>query len=128
MRVNDMNRRKALADVVSIEAWHESLSAKTAAVPLYADIVFNNARIGGEKESKVRFRLRIKRAELVVIIPETKPFARDRRSVARMVDKVTVTRSSEETIEDLRRVEGGARKGVKSIHVGAEMKGGQLGR
>jgi hypothetical protein len=40
------------------------------------------ARIGGEEESNVRFRLKVKRAEVVVIIPEMEPVGIDKLSVS----------------------------------------------
>ena len=83
MSSNFDNRRRAFADVVSIDAWHDPFGSDAGAVDLHADIVFGTARVGGEPESAVRFRLSIKRAELVVIIPETEPVKIDRNSVAR---------------------------------------------
>jgi len=112
-----MNRQKAFADVLSIDAWHEKLSAKTAIAALHADVVFSTARIGGEVESQVRFRLSIKRAELVVIIPETEPFAVDKRSVARMGDVITMTRSFEDTTEVLGAAGGDAKLAISPTKV-----------
>ncbi|QPF86063.1 hypothetical protein IC762_07110 [Bradyrhizobium genosp. L] len=77
------NRKRAFADVVTIDAWHEAFSDSNSKVDLHADIVFGRARVGGEPESPVRFRLSIKRAEVVVIIPESEPVAVDRASVSR---------------------------------------------
>jgi len=101
-----MNRQKGFADVVSIDAWHEKFSDETAIVDLHADVVFDTARVGGEAESQVRFRLSVKHAELVVIIPESEPFAVDKRSVARFGDITTMTRSFEEATEVLGGMEG----------------------
>ncbi len=124
MSTNDLNRQKAFADVVSIDAWHEKLSHEAAVVDLHADVVFGTARIGGEPESQVRFRLNIKRAELVVIIPETEPFAVDKRSVARFGDPTTVTRSFEEATEMHRAAEGQAKTaaGPAKVTVSAAAK------
>jgi hypothetical protein len=77
------NRKRAFADVVTIDAWHESFSADRPTVDLHADVVFGAARIGGESESPVRFRLSIKRAEVVVMIPDSEPVSVDRKSVSR---------------------------------------------
>lgn len=77
------NRKRAFADVVSIDAWHEGFSEDRPAVDLYADVAFGTARIGGEGESPVRFRLRIKRAEIVVVLPQMEPVSVDKASVAR---------------------------------------------
>ena len=76
-------KKQAFADVVSIEAWHEKFSDDCAAVDLHANVVFGEAPVGEEKESPVRFRLSVKRAEVVVVIPETEPLSADRNSVSR---------------------------------------------
>lgn len=77
------NRTRAFADVLAIDAWHEAFDSEYATADLHADVVFSTARVGGEPESDVRFRLRLRRAELVVIIPETEPLSVDKRSVSR---------------------------------------------
>lgn len=83
MATNSDNRKRAFADVVSIEAWHDNFSEKVKRVNLHADVVFGTARMGGETDSPVRFRLSVKRAEIVVIIPETEPVAVDKKTVSR---------------------------------------------
>jgi hypothetical protein len=83
MSRNADNRRRAFADVVSIDAWHAAFGAKRPRVDLHADVVFGTARVGGEVESPVRFRLSVKRAEVVVIIPDSEPVSVDPKSVAR---------------------------------------------
>jgi hypothetical protein len=80
---NSDNRKRAFADVVTIDAWHDNFSEGVSAVDLHADVVFGTARVGGETQSPVRFRLSIKRAEVVVIIPESEPVSVDKRSVSR---------------------------------------------
>jgi hypothetical protein len=83
MSHNSDNRKRAFADVVTIDAWHESFGDGPSKVDLHADVVFGTARIGGESESPVRFRLSVKRAEVVVVIPALEPLSVDRRSVSR---------------------------------------------
>ncbi|SEI15764.1 hypothetical protein [Tardiphaga sp. OK245] len=83
MRENSDNRKRAFADVVNIDAWHDSFSSSVSAVDLHADVVFGTARVGGDSQSPVRFRLSIKRAEVIVIIPDSEPLAIDRKSVSR---------------------------------------------
>ena len=76
-------RKQAFADVVSIEAWHEKFSDDCAVVDLYAHVVFGEAPVGGEEASPVRFRLSVRRAEVVVVvIPETEQLSVDRNSVS----------------------------------------------
>jgi len=83
MGANADNRLQAFADVVTIDAWHKPFSTDVREADLYADVVFGTARVGGEAESAVRFRLSVKRAELVVIIPESEPLAVEPASVSR---------------------------------------------
>lgn len=73
MSQNADNRKRAFADVVSIDAWHDSFSEAYASVDLHADVVFGTARVGGECDSPIRFRLSVKRAEVVIVIPNTEP-------------------------------------------------------
>ncbi|WP_338828819.1 hypothetical protein [Bradyrhizobium sp. 27S5] len=83
MSKNFDNRTRAFADVVTIDAWHQAFDEQTSSADLHADVVFGTARVGGELDSPIRFRLSVKRAEIVVVIPEAEPVAVDRRSVSR---------------------------------------------
>jgi hypothetical protein len=83
MNSNSDNRKRAFADVVTIDAWHETFVGEVATVDLHVDVVFGTARVGGEAQSPVRFRLSVKRAEIVLIIPDSEPVSVDRRSVSR---------------------------------------------
>lgn len=77
------NRRQAFADVVTIDAWHDVFDGTHAKADLHADVVFGTARVGGESTSPVRFRLSVRCAEIVVVIPELEPVSVDRASVSR---------------------------------------------
>jgi hypothetical protein len=83
MADNFDNSRRAFAEVVAIDAWHDDFDGEIKKVDLHADVVFGTARIGGEVEAPVRFRLSVKRAEVVVIVPEVEPVSVDRASVSR---------------------------------------------
>ncbi|KQZ33802.1 hypothetical protein [Caulobacter sp. Root1472] len=92
------NRRRALADLVGLDAW-KGAPDKQGRFTLHVDVAFGASRVGGDVEEKVRFRLSLKRAEVVVIVPETEPAAVDKASVARVNDaasrvKSTKTRTS----------------------------------
>lgn len=93
MNKNLHNSRRILANVVSIDAWHDEFNQDIDKVDLHVDVVFDEARVGGEVESPVEFRLRIKRAELVVVVPETEPISVDRHSVSRDGTAVEMKRS-----------------------------------
>lgn len=83
MSNNSDNRKRAFADAVTIDAWHDSFLEDYAKVDLHVDVVFGTARLGGEPEAPVRFRLSVKRAEVIVIIPDSEPVTVDRNSVSR---------------------------------------------
>jgi hypothetical protein len=83
MAHNSDNRRRAFADVVTVDAWHKSFDGKRSKADLHADVVFGTARLGGEQESPIRFRLSVKKAEIVVVIPDSEPLSVDKASVAR---------------------------------------------
>src|SRR5205823_1663756 len=83
MVTNSSNRRRAFAEIVSLDAWHEPFSEASSKVDLHADVVFETARVGGEDDSPVRFRLSMRRAEVVIVIPEWEPVGVDKASVSR---------------------------------------------
>jgi hypothetical protein len=97
MSINPDNRRRAFADVVTVEAWHDAFGKGSSKVDLHADVVFGTARLGAEVDSPIRFRLSVKRAELLIIIPELEPVAIDARSVSR--DTPRFEGSVTETVE-----------------------------
>jgi hypothetical protein len=100
MPINSDNRRRAFADVVTVEAWHDDFKDGVSKVDLHADVVFGTARLGGEAESSVRFRLSIRRAEMVIIIPELEPVSVDKRSVSR--DAPSIEGRLKEILEETR--------------------------
>jgi len=101
MSQNMNNRRRAFADVVSLEAWHEELTTETKHVSLHVDASFGEAYYGGENESDIRFKLQIKRAELVLITPETEPIIVDPRTVERFIKdgKILKTLTQQKNLE-----------------------------
>ena len=66
----DDNRKRALADVVTVDAWHAEFSNDAPRVDLHIDVVFGVGRIGGGESAGVRFRLSLRRAEVVVVAHE----------------------------------------------------------
>jgi len=64
------NFKRIFIDVVSLDAWHKPFDEKCTISDLHVDVAFvDRARLGGEEESKVRFHLSIKKAEIHVIVP-----------------------------------------------------------
>ena len=48
MNSNSDNRKRAFADVLTIDAWHGSFLEGHAKVDLHVDVVLGTARIGGD--------------------------------------------------------------------------------
>lgn len=67
MSNNRPNNPRAVAEAVSIMAWHDGFSGERAEAALSVDLNFRIGRVGGENDSPVRFRLRLRRAEVNVI-------------------------------------------------------------
>jgi hypothetical protein len=78
------NRIRIFSELVSLDAWHLPFTDKRTSVALHADVGFSTARLGGEEESPVRFKVDLKRAELRIIVPETEPLSIDSASVQRI--------------------------------------------
>lgn len=99
MTQNLDNRKRAFAEVVTIDAWHKPFDGKNKKVSLHADVVFGTARVGGESQSPIRFRLRLQRAQIVVIVPPTEPVKVDKASVSRDAPEVKgkITRTIEKS-------------------------------
>jgi len=85
--MSDSNRLRALAEVVSVEGWHKAFEDGGARADLHVDVVFGVGRIGGGDPSGVRFRLGLKRAQLVVVSPDHEPVRIDPASVRRDAPK-----------------------------------------
>lgn len=76
------NRRRILSDVVSLEAWHEPFSPGRVSA-IYVDAVFLEGQLGKELESPVRFTLKLRRAEIALVISPNEPLRVLHESVAR---------------------------------------------
>lgn len=88
--MNQLNRKRALADVVGVEAWHAGFPAKGGGkAKLHIDVVFGQARMGSSPLDTVQFRLALKQAEIVIVIPAQEPVGIDPGSVVRDTPRVT---------------------------------------
>lgn len=95
------NQTRAFPNLVSVEAW--SLSGKDgAADALHVDVSFMQARLGQEPESKIRFRLGVKRADVTFQLPADGSIAILQSSVAR---EPLAIGSTEQTISKSRSFE-----------------------
>lgn len=77
------NQVRNLAEVVTLEAWHDKFDGATKRADLHVNVAFTSGRIGGKATDKVRFRLMLKQAEVVIVIPPSEPAKVDPRSVRR---------------------------------------------
>lgn len=90
MTYQDRNRLRAFADVVGVDAWHKSFTPGSQEVDLKVDVTFKEGRVGGEDDSPVHFRLRLRRATLAVVISETEPVEVLRDSIRRDDDSIEI--------------------------------------
>jgi hypothetical protein len=81
------NRKRALTDVVTVDAWHDIFNGKIKQAALHAHVHFGQARIGDEPNLKISFRLGIRQAEVILVVPETEGLMVDKSSVARRPTK-----------------------------------------
>lgn len=90
------NLVRAVADVVSVEGWSD---ADGDTLSIHADVSFRSAAVGGDAGDQVRFRLSLKRAEFVSIVPPTEDVkilpATVAREKFRTSVELTTTRQSE---------------------------------
>jgi hypothetical protein len=117
-----LNRKRIFADVVTVDAWHPTFSVASPTVDLHADVVFRVARLGAETDSPVRFRLAIKRAEVVVVIPPNEPVGILKASVAReqSIRKGTLTKSVDVDRTLQAGVKGQTKINISNIQAGLE--------
>lgn len=88
------NRRRALHEVVSLDGWYDPFSHKKKLSALHVDVAFHEGIIGGDDpESDVIFRLKLKRADVVVVVPEVEPLSVEKASVSRDAPNKEVTRT-----------------------------------
>jgi hypothetical protein len=84
------NRRRALHEIISLDVWHKGFTKIRDTSDLYVDVTFSEGRISGRPDEDVSFRLKLKKAEIVVIVPPTEPAIIDKSSVNRDSDRKKV--------------------------------------
>lgn len=82
MSSNRPNKARLFSEVVSLRAWRSPFDGETGVADIYADVVFGEGRIGAEKDSPVRFKLALQKAEIHLVVPEHEPLSLDPRSLA----------------------------------------------
>lgn len=113
------NQARNLSDIVSLEAWHDELTCDLGRSDLHVDVSFMTGRMGGGNDNPVRFKLTLRQAELVVVVPATEPVKVDPKSVRRDTRdrKATVT----DTYKRSGKVEGATAAKVKLRSTGADV-------
>lgn len=76
------NHKRLFGGLLSVEAWHSEPNSKKV-VNVHADVVFQTVRLGQEASSPIRFKLSLRRADVVFIIPPNEPLKALQESVAR---------------------------------------------
>jgi hypothetical protein len=102
------NIKRIFSDVVSVDSWHTPFDGLSGTATVHIDAVFGEARIGGDAEAPIRFRLSLRRAEIVVVVPHSEPLQIQKGTVARSESngQLNITRRTERTISAQAGVEG----------------------
>lgn len=100
------NRTRALSQAISIDGWISEFDDDGTAT-VHADIVFRKGAFGEGSDAKIRFKIALKRAEIVLRIPSEETQTVVRKSVARTIatssGKSTTTKSQKTQLSGLLR-------------------------
>ncbi len=77
------NLSRVFSEIVSLDAWHSKFSEIDNCASVHVDLSFLEGHLGAEAESEVRFRLTLRRAELIFVIPAMEPLQVVQSSVDR---------------------------------------------
>lgn len=77
------NRKRAFSDAITVDAWHKPFDGVRTTAELHAHVAFGEARLGYQPGMRISFRLGLRRAEVVVVLPESEGLAVDKASVMR---------------------------------------------
>lgn len=78
------NQRRFLAEVLTIDAWHDPIDAGNSTTKVHVELSFKRGRLGGgDHEFPFTFNLALKRAVLTVKLEQ--PLELDRNTVARQI-------------------------------------------
>lgn len=90
---NQRNDKQLFADLVSLEAWHDEFTQEHSTASLFANVVFGEAKMGGNSDADVTFRMKITRAEIVIVVSDFEPVSIDPREVERFLNKNKILRT-----------------------------------
>lgn len=106
-RIGD-NRQRYLAELVSIDAWHEPIKIDEKTAGVFVELSFKEGRIGGD-DGQLPFTFKVSLRKAALIIRLEKPLKLDRNAVARSIPvaegELTRVRAARETAE--RKLAGG---------------------
>src|SRR3989344_2204958 len=77
------NRKRAFSDAITVDAWHEAFDGARRTAAIHAHVAFGEGRLGAQPGMKISFRLGLRRAEVILVIPEAEGLSVDKSSVAR---------------------------------------------
>lgn len=127
--MNQGNRRRALHEVVTLDGWYDQFSDSSKRSKLHVDVAFHEGRIGGDDPlSEVSFKLRLKRAEVVVVVPEQEPVAVDKASVSRDAPQQKVKRTQAIAAEETSDVGAELSVGLSAMGPFAKLAAKMAGR
>lgn len=98
---------EVFTEVVAAEAWHAPFADGVKVAHLSVDVVFGSGRLGEEAASAVRFRLTLKAAEVVVIVPASEPVVVDPASVSRDTPRIVGKKTASKERASKRNISGG---------------------
>ena len=101
------NTQRSLKNVVSIDGWIGAFGDDGRA-SVHVDVVFSEGRFGGEPSHKVKFRVSLKKAEVMVRIPEGEPLVFVKSSLVRTPPGPTLARETKKS----KTLNAGAKAGI----------------
>jgi hypothetical protein len=105
------NRRRILAEALSIDAWHEPIKLNGTTSAVHVELSFHEGRLGGETEDfPFTFKVTLKKALLTIRVE--KPLEIDKRSIARSVPEAQVELTRLRKARDTAQSQSGAAAGI----------------
>lgn len=105
------NQYRGLTELVALEAWHEPFTRKVDRADFHIDVAFDTERVGGSGEA-VRFQVRLKRAEIVVVVPFGELAAFDQAKTVRDAPVVKGKAKTRKAVEKGGELGGKAKGGI----------------
>ncbi|NYS24354.1 hypothetical protein HUK65_05055 [Rhodobacteraceae bacterium 2376] len=114
------NNLRTLASVVSLDGWIGEFEDNNHAT-VHVDVVFQEASFGADPADKVSFRIRLKRAQILLNVPENEPLTIRRESIARtVVSDCTEIETTRETEASAKAAASVAAKVNQGLSLGAD--------